>query len=162
MRIIGVDPGPTEHGWVVLDVPTLRVYRSGTDPVGDVERMIAGMQAPLAIEWITSYGGAVGASVFDMARNVGRLQAVARKCAPITLLTNPEVKHIITGRRNAKSAVPELRAMFARRHGCEASAAGVKGKAKAPGPCFGVAGHAWDALAVAVAFGIHHQYLELS
>ena len=159
MRLLSIDPGPTTCGVVVLDcdadiLPRLR----WSDPAILIDHVIAAVrqsQYPVDVvvcEWLTSYGAAVGASVLDTARVVGRIEQAARdQGATFRLLTRPEVGlELCQSRRAKKSQTAEaIRSMY--REAGLAIGGGKRptvGTKNARGPLYGVKGHAWDALAV--------------
>lgn len=76
MRIMAIDPGDTESGYVIMD--GYKPIKQGKKKNEDILAMISGMEgsitAPqiLAIEMVASYGMAVGKNVFDTCVWVGR------------------------------------------------------------------------------------------
>lgn len=150
MLILGIDPGPRESGWVVLDCST--VLASGHDDntavlhkirqnvsMGEVLRDVLFL---VAIERIRGYGIVAGNDTFDTCEWVGRFDAVAN-CGAM-LIPRKEIKLHLCGNTTARD--PDVRQALIDR-------IGVQGTKKAPGPLFGIAGHMWAALAVAVVAG---------
>jgi hypothetical protein len=160
MSAVGVDPGPRSHGLAKVvynesddEFPLRVVLANAVAMDRDVYAEISPGQR-VVIEWVTSYGGAVGQSVFDMVARVGRFEREAeRRQADSCRITNPDVKLHLTGRRNAQSVMPSLRAIFATFNRLPDDALStLKGTKARPGPCYGVKGHAWDAVAVATCY----------
>lgn len=94
-------------------------------------------------------GKTVGHDVLNNAKRVGRIY---QSCAPgtATLVRRMDVRRCFTGQAACK---PSLVLAGLKSYLCDIhriTEKELKGTAKNPGPCFGVAGHAWDALAVAV------------
>ena len=158
MIIIGIDPGPTTSGLVVLgagDPPAVVSSTPDADRATVLDTLAAlkhcGDRALVAIEWLVSYGSAVGASTLDTARMVGAYEREAERAgARVVLITRPEVAYYHCQARSAKK--PQVRAAVLSLY--EPTGGGADGRigTKArPGPCYGVKAHAWDALAVALA-----------
>ena len=147
MTIIALDPGPTETGYVIL--ADGRVQESGTLPNQDVLWTVVSLwpgpwgvaDARLAIEMVASYGMAVGRDVFETVRWIGRFQQAWHAPDDVLLVYRQDVKlHLCKSARakdaNIRQALIDL--------------LGAPGTKKAPGPTYGVKGHEWAALAVAV------------
>lgn len=145
MRILAIDPGPTESGWVLWDVPTQRIVRSEIAATRSVLEVVDAYAGDiLAIEMIASYGMAVGREVFETCVWIGRLMQSAQDPDAVRLVYRQAVKLHLCGSPRAKDA--NIRQALIDRLG----PAGTK---KAPGPTYGVKSHAWAALAVAVTVG---------
>ena len=152
MIVLGIDPGPTHCGIVHYDTVEGRTHGARKDLlVADaVERIrISARHIGLvAIERVQSYGIA-GGSLLRTSEVVGRLWQVAEEQGiPTRLLYRREVLRAlaVTGKGNRDSLI---RARLIEMHGGTRKAA--QGLKKQPGPLYGVSGHAWQALAVAVA-----------
>lgn len=157
--IVGVDPGPVESGVVVwrpeerrieykehLPNEKLRelIYTAGPD-LFDLPSDAAAFHSDscFVIEKIVSYGMRVGETTFSTAYWIGRfVEALAFKGYKTRLLSRPDVKLAIcyTTRASDADVRDALLAKF-----------GPKGSKKEPGILYGVSGHCWSALAVAVA-----------
>lgn len=139
--ILAIDPGTTESGFVLLCGK--RVVRSGVCVNADVFRVLrcAPMEATLAIEMIASYGMAVGREVFETCVWIGRFQQAWYDPGAVRLVYRKDVKMHLCGSPKAKDT--NIRQALLDKLG----PAGTK---KQPGPCYGVASHAWAALGVAV------------
>ena len=155
MIILGIDPGPSVCGVVVYDTVARRVVVSHKE-VGVMGAIVLlhvySLHLPpyepvdlVAIERVQSYGIS-GGDLLRTAEVCGRLwQASA---VPVRLVYRREVLRAldVSGRGNRDSLV---RARLIEMHGgTRREAQGLK---RSPGPLYGVAGHAWAALGVAVA-----------
>lgn len=153
--ILGIDPGPTESGWAVLN-DAGSVDQSGTDDNRAVLTLVNGWaksdRGAIAIEMIASYGMAVGKDVFETCVWIGRfVQACAwwtsleprrvyRRDVKLHLCGNPKAKDA-----NIRQALIDL---YPREQGGgRTPQIGTKAQ---PGPLYGVTGDAWAALAVAI------------
>jgi hypothetical protein len=134
---IGIDPGPEDHGVVWYDSSEKRVIRSDNIITSNLIPMIYGCEN-VCCEWIESYGLKVGRSVFETCLEVGRLVDSANE---IRLIPRRLIKLHLCGTMRAKD--PNVRQALLDKIG----PAGTK---KNPGPLYGVSGHGWSALAVAV------------
>jgi len=156
--IIGIDPGPDVHGMVAIKggpAPMLLSRPEVDATIDDIAKAIVHYQPEAVVcEWITSMGMAVGASVFDTCRQVGRIE---ERCsiigAPFELLPRMKVKHLICGSTRAKDS--NIRQALIDLYPRDCGGGGKTpqiGTKKAPGPLYGMKSHAWPALAVAVAW----------
>ena len=147
--IFAIDPGPETSGWVVFDRGTVVGKGIDANPnVMSAARQVWGERDPpmLAIEMIASYGMAVGAEVFETCVWIGRfLEAHERACGQCHRVFRLEVKRALCNDSRANDA--NIRKAILDRFGGGGAAIG---KRSAPGPLYGVTGHMWAALAVAV------------
>lgn len=162
MYIIGIDPGPEHSGVVLLTLDPLRVdYAADEMPnLGVRSWLRAALELfqpdgralrAVAIEGIGYQGEHTGASVHLTCRWIGRFEELAALAgAHVDVAIRADVaRHFTLYRAAPKGAVHDaLRTRFYP----TGEMTKVKGTKKAPGPCYGVTGHAWDALAVAVAY----------
>ena len=142
MIVIAIDPGPVESGWVKWDGAA--VVASGVSVNQEVLTWLwhDDSKVILAIEMIRSYGMAVGASVFDTCRWVGRFEQIGLLTGKtVKICYRPDVKLHICKSARAKDA--NVRQALLDR-------IGPQGRKASPGPTYGVKSHAWAALAVAV------------
>ena len=65
-RLLAVDPGSTESGWVVLDERNW-ITGKGITPNEEMLLLLRDWEEEVAIEKIESYGMSVGASIFPPA-----------------------------------------------------------------------------------------------
>lgn len=153
--IVGIDPGPEKCGLAVYDTGARRVLEAHKDlSVEDTLSALdiyAGRAGLVGIERVQSYGIA-GSSLLRTSETVGRLWQCSQALRlPTVLLFRREVLRglDVTGKGNRDSLVRER---LIEMHGGERRKA--QGTKKQPGPLYGVASHAWAALAVAVVAGM--------
>lgn len=140
MIILAIDPGPKESGYVLYEG---RVLSAGVMPNEDMLRIVADDRSDvLAIEYIVSYGKAVGQETFDTCIWSGRFQQAWALPDEVHFVKRQEVKKSLGLPGSARDK--DVNAALIRR-------IGPKGTKRAPGPTYGVASHAWAALGVAYA-----------
>lgn len=135
MIIVGIDPGPVEHACVLYDSVEKRVVSVGTFKSNELPDSL--FKHRVAIEWIESYGMAVGQEVFRTVFQIGRMQ---QQLGPVRLIPRRDVKLTLCGSARAKDT--NIRQALI-------DAIGEVGTKKNPGTLYGVAGHYWAALGVA-------------
>lgn len=155
MKLLAIDPGDVQSAYVVLFDGAVILH--GTVPNEDMRRILrnpvthlgayGAMIDTVVIEMIASYGMPVGREVFDTCLWIGRFFEIASD-AEAHLVYRREVKMELCGRNNAKD--PNVRQSLIDRFGPGKDRA--IGKAKTPGPLYGIKGDEWSALAVAVTF----------
>lgn len=153
-RLLAVDPGSQESGFVEYDPRANAILEHGTIANNQLlarcyrRRSLAG-EHHLVLEMVDVFGMA-GRTVFQTCVWIGRF-IEGWGARDFTTLTRHDVKmHLCHTKRSDDSMV---RAALIERWGGEAVAIGGKGKGKKKtprGPLHGVATHAWSALAVAV------------
>lgn len=146
--IVGIDPGPRESAIVAfsedgvyraVDVENDRVVQEVVDCH---EWIDAGEGFTVAIEWIESFGMAVGASTFETVFAIGQIAArLTWNNYRLRLVPRRDVKLNICKSPKAKDA--NIRQALIDRFG-------KVGTKKNPGPLFGISNHRWAALAIAV------------
>lgn len=149
--IIGLDPGTTVSGIVVLSAAG-NVVESAVLPNARVLARLADGRdeaSMLAIEWIQSYGMAVGHEVFETCRWVGRFQQAWHAPEAALLIPRGEVKLALCRSSRAKDANVR-QALIELYQPTGGGNCPQIGTAKKRGPLYGVHTHAWSALAVAV------------
>lgn len=145
MIILSIDPGTTHSGVVRYDTIARRVLfaASKIDNYDLLKIVQDDNGACLAIEVMENQGRAqVGSSTFDTMRWVGRFQQAWHSPEQVRLVTRRQEKRALGLKAGANDS--DVRRALIEQIGC----VGTKAE---PGPCYGVAGHAWSALAVAVA-----------
>ena len=145
MRVLAIDPGPKESGFVIYDKngDEGKILESG---VMETRNLLELVHSPLgvhvvAIEMIASYGMAVGKDVFETCVWIGRIQQASPRPEKVALVYRKDVEMFLCGSAKAKDA--NIRQALIDR-------VGPQGTKKSPGPTYGVKSHAWAALAVAV------------
>ena len=155
--ILAIDPGSEKSGWVVLkDGEVLDV---GVDENRDViewlgSRVFENVEE-LAIECPKGYrvpnGRPFHQAVIETAIVVGRFMQewISLRGTEPALLFRDDVKKHILGRSSRVGDKEVRRALIERWGGDEKV---VKGTKASPGPLYGVASHAWAALAVGLTY----------
>ena len=153
-RIIAIDPGTTESGFVLLDGQNLREF--GILPNGQIRLNLLGhwrdFSHELAIEMIASYGMAVGESTFETCVWIGRM-IEAFMPGNHHFIYRKDVKIHLCGSMRAKDT--NIRQAIMDRYGSEKSVA--IGTKKQPGKLYGVKKHIWSALAVGITYKEKHE-----
>lgn len=122
-----------------------RVLYCGTAANCDLLSAIPSVAADrMAIEMVAHYGMPVGKEVFDTCVWIGRFLQVWPRPDEVELVYRGDVKLELCGTRRAKD--PNVRQALIDR-------LGKPGTKKVPGATYGVTGHIWSALAVAVVAG---------
>ena len=155
MIVVGIDPGPEACGFCIYDNRGPRVIEAHkalpiVEPLTALD-IYAGQAALVALARVQSYGIA-GSSLLRTSETGGRLwQCSEALRLPTVLLYRREVLRglDVTGKGNRDALVRER---LIEMHGGERRKA--QGTKKEPGPLYGVASHAWQALAVAVVAGM--------
>ena len=149
MKVIAIDPGPTESAVVEYHCGSKSVIASGKYPNDKLIDMLlhhktCGDEAWAAIEMIASYGMPVGREVFETCVWIGRY--VQAWGSDVDLVYRKEVKMHLCGTTTAKDA--NIRQALIDMFGPgKENAIGLK---KSRGPLYGISGDCWAALAVAV------------
>ena len=156
MRVLAIDPGPTESAFAVYEdgepalgrkVPNSEMLAIVEDPI----RMLGSggeFIRALAVEMIASYGMPVGAEVFETCVLIGRLlERWPAGRGQTALVYRRDVKLHLCGQARAKDG--NVRQALIDRWGGKVAAIGNKAK---PGPLYGFKADTWQALGVAVTF----------
>jgi hypothetical protein len=144
MKILAIDPGPVSSCVLALHDGRVEDWQDLTNYVLiDSLREGMGVSSDLiAIEMIACYGMPVGAEVFETCCMIGRIEECAeRNLVPTRRVFRKDIKLHLCGTPRAKDG--NVRQALIDR-------LGSPGTKKAPGPTYGVSGHAWAALAAAV------------
>lgn len=148
MRILGIDPGPSECGVCWLDNGAPRY--PGVHPTVSVQQMLRSMNTKpdlIVIERLETHGMPVGASTFETAYAIGRMQEILdQRGVAWELMSRSSVGNMLC--HTVRASNSNIRQALIDRYGADkATAIGTK---KQPGPLYGVHKHAWSALALAV------------
>jgi hypothetical protein len=149
--VFAIDPGSEVSTAVIYDGTVREIIRDELN-----EHIVARIKFPrsgdpdcFAIEDIESMGMAVGRDVFETVRWSGRMQqAIVDQQQSVAFVKRSDIKLHLCGRRDAKDKNIRL-ALIDLFGGSKKKAVGLKAS---PGPLYGIAGHAWSALAVAVTY----------
>lgn len=154
MRILAIDPGNTESGWVLIDAETCEPIEFGKTPnIELLDRLDWGLGEAqhVVIEMVASYGMAVGADVFETCVWIGRFVESVRhyrfdRQAPKLVKRNPvKVHHCHSAKAkdsNITQALVDRFALGQTNHG--------KGTKAEPGFFYGFKADIWQAYALAV------------
>jgi len=138
MLIMGVDPGPEETAFIVVESEPFKVTDRGIlDNQQFLYRVEKMWISKIAVEDVQCYGMSVGQSVFDTCKQIGRIEDRLRH-RNLFFYKRPTIKAHFCNSARAKDANVNqvLRDRF-----------GGKNKGQ---PLEGVKSHIWAALAVAV------------
>lgn len=159
MIVIGVDPGTKESALTVYDPARLRVVSSATEDNDTIIQQLRYLHESyrpdsiLAIEqMVSTYRTAVGGETLETIWWAGRFYQDWFATSPNTVHRVPREsvrKHFaIALKANIRHVGdPEIRRAIFDRWGGKERAVGLK---KSPGPLFGMKGHEYAALAVAI------------
>ena len=145
--IVGIDPGPRESAIVAFDGERVLSAEdvandSVLDAIGFIQRQTPLGIDDVAIEWIESFGMAVGASTFETVFAIGQIATRLQwNNYNLRLVPRRDVKLNICKSPKAKDA--NIRQALIDRFG-------EVGTKKSPGPLIGISKHRWAALAIAV------------
>jgi len=151
-KILSIDPGPTESGWVHVESEPFALLGAGVFENESVLEGLRRKQWPadvVLIEKVVSYMKIVGLPVFETAYNAGRFAEAAHPASVVRLGNTDVRRHICDTARASESNV---RAAIIDRFGGLGGKAVAIGTSKARGPLYGVTAHAWSALALALTF----------
>lgn len=170
MRILAIDPGPSECGVVVIDSAGIVLARVMTtaDTLALVRHRSWGMGGSDGVcvcEWFKARGMPLGDESLQTVRVEGAIREAWFEDSTFHPLSRADVKLHLCG--SAKAKDPNVRAALLDRYGGKAAIApGRKGKPatrkrpaepfRAPGPLHGLKEHCWAALAVAVTWADLH------
>jgi len=152
MTVLGIDPGSTESAYVLWDGN--RIVLFGDLPNEKILARLAdewsygwtGERIQLVIEQIRGYGITAGNETFDTCWWSGRFFEGCRGAAamlPRKTIATHLCGHARPGDKFIRQALMDR--------------LGAPGTKRQPGPTYGVTGHAWSALAVAVTWWDLHQ-----
>lgn len=148
--ILAIDPGSGHSGWVVFNQASQTVSAFGTTPNAELvsgglsEIITRNAVGRVRCEMIAHYGTGMpaGRDVFDTCVWIGRLQQTALHITvPFETRLRSEVKMALCGSMRAKDG--NVRQAVIDR-------LGPPGTKRAPGKTYGISGHVWQALALAL------------
>ena len=152
MTILALDPGNTQTGYAVIEMPEFRLVEFGKIDNEEMLDRIVGSALPLvdvvAVEMVASYGMAVGREVFETCVWIGRFHQAADH--PNThYVYRKEEKEILCGSLRAKDA--NIRQALIDRYARHDLKNG-KGTKANPDVFYGVSKDVWAAIAVGVTY----------
>jgi hypothetical protein len=145
---IAIDPGPVQSG--IVRILHGQLLEAGTYPNEQILASIHPEQVVI-VEWLQSYGAAIGQSVLRTAQFCGEIR---ERCRAVHTayheMTRPEVLRELVGKTRGISKAVVRRAvidLYPQTGGGSNPEIGTKTN---PGPLFKMRGanHAWDALAL--------------
>jgi hypothetical protein len=156
-RIIAIDPGTEQSGWVEYDSKTHTVYGASISDNSDILAVLGAFALPqdsdLAIEMVDCYGMPVGRTTFETCVWIGRFIEAWGRASSISdvFVYRRDVKlHLCNSARakdaNVRQAIID---QFEPYGGGKTPQIGIKAK---PGPLYGVKEHIWSALGVALTY----------
>mgnify|MGYP001614284877 CR=1 FL=1 len=153
MRILAIDPGPSESGYVLMNGDKIQQFGKALNiEVLAMFRLGLGINHCVC-ERIRSYGMPAGAELFETCEWSGRYwQAAVEQSVIWSWLTRRDVKLHLCGNVRAKDG--NIRQAIIDRFGGKSAAIGTK---KTPGPLLGVSGDVWAALGVAITWQDLHR-----
>ena len=161
--ILGIDPGQTV-GWALIDAAEWppRVVETGQWTEAPALVLVEATCAALvAVEGVEARGMAVGQDTMDTAYQSGRLVGHAEATGHRAVrVFRRRIKAALCGSARAKDANVRqaILDLYLPTGGGKTPQIGTKAK---PGPLYGVTGHAWAALAVALVAAAEERGLEL-
>lgn len=155
MTVFSLDPGNTESGYALIQMPNFKLLEFGKVPNEQLLQMLPTLTSQadaIAIEMVASYGMAVGRDVFETCVWIGRFIQAAQK--EHTLVYRKDEKLCLCGNLKAKDsnirqALIDRYALFDYKTG--------KGVKKNPDTFYGVSKDAWQAIAVGVTYYEHKE-----
>lgn len=152
MKILGIDPGTTESGWVIYDTENHSIIDKG---IWNNEKVLDAIAAfgfgVVAIEMVASYGMPVGKETFETVYWIGRFAEKARSFGICVkrYYKKTDINPTICFNSNVKDAMIRraLLDMFPKTGGGKEPSIGTK---KQPGALYGISSHMFPALAVAL------------
>jgi hypothetical protein len=150
VKILGIDPGEKESGVVMFDRTENRVlWAEHMENVKvEIELSFRAMPDVIVCENIVPMGVPFSRNLRETCRAIDRFELLAQqRRIHWVFITRNEVKVTLCGGcRGIKDA--NVTTAVQERFGGKKAARGNK---KNPGPCYGVSGHCWQALAAVVA-----------
>lgn len=162
MRILGIDPGTTESGWVIYDTEKHSIIDKG---IWDNERVLDSIADfcfdVLSIEMVASYGMPVGKETFETVYWIGRFAQLSESINRYVrrYYKKTDINPSICFNANVKDAMIRraLLDMFPKTGGGKEPSIGTK---KHPGPLYGINSHMFPALAVALTHALKKGIIE--
>lgn len=138
MKILAIDPGTNESGWVIYE--NGKIIFSGISQNTEMKAICRESEYDLlAIEMIQKLGMPVGQEVFDTCVWIGRF--IENSKAPHKLVFRKQIKMHLCGTTRAKDG--NIRQAIIDK-------LGTQGNKANPGPTYGIKSHCWQALGVAI------------
>ena len=149
-HILALDPGDTQTGYAVIEMPDFQLHEFGKIANGELIRFLPDLALKCdncAVEMIASYGMPVGKSVFDTCVWIGRFLQEVSRIITVDFIYRKDEKIAICGSMKAKDA--NIRQALVDRYATHDFKTG-KGTKKDPDTFYGVSADVWQAIAVGV------------
>jgi hypothetical protein len=159
--VIGVDPGPTQSAFVVIDTATGTIPLHGIHPNSEILSILRDFPSHdcshLSIEMVSNYGMRVGWETFETVYWIGRFAEAWRSEETLARLYRVQARLHLCGSGRAGDA--EVWQVLVDRFGPGKERA--VGRKHSPGPLYGIQSHERSALAIGVVYwdllrGIDH------
>lgn len=151
MKILAIDPGNTESGYAVIEMPKFKLIDFGKvnndTLINQLMWIVPGIDA-VAIEMVASYGMPVGKDVFETCVWIGRFTQMLQSMNPSYVYRKDE-KMTLCGSMKAKDS--NIKQELINRYAKHDFKSG-KGIKKNPDTFYGVAKDVWQAIAVGVTY----------
>lgn len=145
MTILAIDPGAKESHWLSYDTEACKPLWCKSQANAEIVVLLSSGIWPeggrMAIEIVRGYGVVAGNDTFETCEWAGRFMQAVPEGIQVFPVTRKEVKLHLCG--NTTSRDKDIRQALLDR-------LGAQGTKKNPGPLYGISGHHWAALAVAV------------
>lgn len=164
MKILGIDPGTEQTGWVIYDTESHSVLEKGiieNNAMLDIIRADDYEFDEVAIEMVASYGMPVGKEVFETVYWIGRFAEMAIGLSKGVYRyykktdINPSI--CFNSKANDSTIRRALLDMFPKTGGGSEPSIGIK---KQQGPLYGFNSHMYPALAVALTHALNNNLIE--
>jgi len=157
MKILAIDPGEYQSGWVIYDSKHKTILSHGIDKNGlilsDTFNSVGTEADRMAIEMVASYGMAVGKTIFETCLWIGRfMERWDKKNIYLSVkVYRQQVKMYLCNTMRAKgnNIRQAIIDKFEPTGGGKCPQIGIKSN---PGPLFGISQHKWSALAIAITY----------
>lgn len=162
MRILGIDPGTTESGWVIYDTENHSIIDKGIDENETVLLTVINKESDaVAIEMVASYGMPVGKETFETVYWIGRFaeMAISLSKGVYRYYKKTDINPSICFNSKANDSIIRraLLDMFPKTGGGSEPSIGTK---KQQGPLYGFNSHMYPALAVALTHALNNNLIE--
>lgn len=162
MRILGIDPGTTESGWVIYDTENHSIIDKGIDENETVDLTVINKESDaVAIEMVASYGMPVGKETFETVYWIGRFaeMAISLSKGVYRYYKKTDINPSICFNSKANDSIIRraLLDMFPKTGGGSEPSIGTK---KQQGPLYGFNSHMYPALAVALTHALNNNLIE--
>ena len=154
MKLLSIDPGTMQSGWVILDGFKIVEHGISVNEILSAKMLDLPPDAECVIEMVACYGMPVGAEVFDTCVWIGRFMQCWRMTfhKPARRIYRRDIKHHLCNSVKAKDAnirqaVMDKYPPTGRDGKGNQSVVGTK---SSPGPLYGIKSHEWAALALGI------------